>query len=198
MVGYNRLSMSRSSLQPQGRHVVIGVTGHIGAGKTSAAKHLSSAHGFQYLRYSQVLAEWMVHNPEQRAHLQEVGWEVMAGGLQKELNVRLIAQVKPDSNVVVDGLRHPIDYESLHQKFGTRFHLVYIEAPEELRWKRLERRSRFSSRAEFEAADLHPVEQQIDTLKPKAFAIVENKGSLERLYAAMDRVVEQIRDGGSA
>lgn len=190
--------MSQSSPQPQGKRVVIGVTGHIGAGKTSAAKHLNLAHGFQYLRYSQVLAEWMAQDQEKKARLQEVGWEVMAGGLQEELNSRLIAQVGRDVNVAVDGLRHPIDYQSLDRNCAAEFCLVYIEAPVELRWERLMGRSRFHTRAEFQAADSHPVEQQIDALKPRAFAVVNNDGSLHELYAVMDRIVAQIRMGGSA
>src|SRR5260370_18334961 len=88
------------------KRVVIGIAGRIGAGKTSAAKHLSTKHGFQYLRYSQVLAEWMAANPESKAQLQKVGWEVMAGGMQTELHRRLIAQVTPEADAAVDRHRH--------------------------------------------------------------------------------------------
>jgi hypothetical protein len=35
------------------------VTGHIGAGKTSAADYLKSAYGFFYVRYSKVLSDWL-------------------------------------------------------------------------------------------------------------------------------------------
>src|SRR6266849_8986739 len=96
----------------RGHRLVIGVTGRIGAGKTSVAKYLNSRHGFQYLRYSQVLSEWMASDPESKAHLQEVGWKVMAGGMQAELNRRLIEEIKPGSDVAVDGLRHPLDRQT--------------------------------------------------------------------------------------
>src|SRR5258708_40200555 len=88
------------------KRLVIGIAGRIGAGKTSAARYLNTKHGFQYLRYSQVLAEWMAANPESKAQLQSVGWEVMAGGMQAELNRRLLAQIAPGRDAAVDGPRH--------------------------------------------------------------------------------------------
>src|SRR4051812_28167658 len=97
--------------------LVIGIAGRMGAGKTSVAKYLSETHGFQYLRYSQVLVEWLAKDSESRTHLQEIGWKVMAGGMQSELNQRLIGHIIPQGDVVVDGLRHHIDYESLRNSF---------------------------------------------------------------------------------
>lgn len=187
--------MNQTSPQPSDNRIVIGITGHIGAGKTSAAKYLSSGYGYQYLRYSQVLADWMANDPQHRPQLQEVGWKVMAEGLQKELNSRLIQQVKAGVNVAVDGLRHPMDYETLMANFGHQFRLVYLEAPEVVRWKR---KPRFHTIEEFRVADSHPVEQQIDLLKTKAFEVIENDGSLDNLYSAMDKVVKRIELEGAA
>src|SRR5579864_860777 len=96
--------------QKRVNQLVVGVTGRIGAGKTSAAKYLSTAYGFAYVRYSQVLSEWLARDPESKEHLQTVGWEVMGGGMQAELNARVIAAIPPNSNCAVDGLRHPIDF----------------------------------------------------------------------------------------
>src|SRR5258708_39656909 len=110
------------------KRLVIGFAGRIGTGKTSAAKYLNTKHGFQYLRYSQVLAEWKAANPESKAQLQSVGWEVMAGGMQTELNRRLIAQVTLEGDAAIDGLRHIIDQESLSHAFSPSFRLLYIES----------------------------------------------------------------------
>jgi len=79
----------RNSPEPQDKRLIIGVTGRIGAGKTSVATYLSEAHGFFYIRYSQVLSEWKAHNADSKKLLQRVGWEVMGGGMQRELNERL-------------------------------------------------------------------------------------------------------------
>jgi dephospho-CoA kinase len=182
--------------EPQGKRLVIGIAGRIGAGKTSAAKYLSAKHGFQYLRYSQVLAEWMAANPESKSQLQSVGWEVMAGGMQTELNRRLIAQVLPESDVAIDGLRHTIDQESLSEAFSSSFQLLYIDSGAEQRWNHLCGKGRYTSRDIFDAADSHPVEQQIETLRTKAGLVIRNEGSLPGLYTAIDEAITSFRKEG--
>src|SRR4051812_22941576 len=121
-----------NSQKPPDKRLVGGVTGRIGAGKTSVAKYLCEAHGFFYIRYSQVLSEWKAHNADSKKLLQSVGWEVMGGGMQAELNARLIAQIPPTSDSAVDGLRHPIDVDSLTKMFAPRFYLLYINCPQEI------------------------------------------------------------------
>src|SRR6266568_8656149 len=179
------------SQQRQDNHLVIGVTGHIGAGKTSVANYLKSAHGFFYVRYSKVLSDWLAKDPESKAHLQIVGWEVMAGGMQSELNARLIAQIPPQLDCAVDGLRHPIDHESLTKAFPSQFRLLYIECRQEVRWQRV--RKRYVELDGFRHADSHPVEQQIDDLRSKAFAVVENDGTLQDLYSKVEVLVKAIQ-----
>src|SRR5260370_37918609 len=95
--------MARHSQRPQGERLVVGITGRIGSGKTTVGRYLESRYGFQYLRYSEVLAEWLAKDPESKAHLKKVGWEVMAGGMQAELHRRLIARITPDADLAVDG-----------------------------------------------------------------------------------------------
>src|SRR5260370_41941198 len=107
------------------KRLVIGIAGRIGAGKTSAAKYLNTKHGFQYLRYSQVLAEWMAANPESKAQLQKVGWEVMAGGILTELKRPVFEQDPPEGNPAIDGLRNYIDEESPTKAVLATVHFVY-------------------------------------------------------------------------
>ena len=190
--------MPRESTRPANDRAVIGVAGRIGAGKTSAATYLSSKHGFQYLRYSQVLSDWLAKDPESKSRLQEIGWDVMSGGRQTELNSRLIAQVVPGADVAVDGLRHPIDHESLKKHFASSFHLLYIDSPRTERWARLKALGRYSSLELFEAADSHPVEQSIEQLKPSAVIVLQNGGSLQDLHTSLDEVIRKIRIEGHA
>jgi dephospho-CoA kinase len=188
--------MSSLSQRPRDERLVVGIAGRIGSGKTSASKYLSSSYGFQYLRYSQVLSEWLATEPESKIRLQEIGWEVMAGGMQTELNRRLISQVTPDSDVAVDGLRHPIDYASLRNSFLSSFHLVYIDSPQRDRWERLKGRGRYASFESFETADSHPVEQQIESLRANAAVVVSNHRSLEALYVALDEAIKGFKGEG--
>jgi len=184
----------QNSQQRQGDRLVIGITGRIGAGKTSVGKYLESQHGFSYVRYSQVLSDWRAKDPESKAHLQVVGWEVMAGGMQTELNSRLISEVPAESNCAVDGLRHSLDFESLNAAFSPHFFLVYVNSPPEMRWRRLQ--GRYPTLDDFRSADSHPVEQQIEALRARAFSTLDNESSMKNLYSKVDDVLARIRTGG--
>jgi Ni2+-binding GTPase involved in maturation of urease and hydrogenase len=79
--------------------IVVGVAGRIGSGKTAVARHIERDFGFQYLRYSQVLADWLQEDPSDKVRLQLVGGAVMAGTGQHELNSRLISMVDRSRDV---------------------------------------------------------------------------------------------------
>jgi dephospho-CoA kinase len=141
-----------------------------------------------------VLSEWRAKDSDSKKHLQAVGWEVMEGGMQVELNTRLIAQIPPHSDCAADGLRHPIDFDSLTKAFPSHFCLLFIDCAQETRWQRL--RSRYPECEDFARADSHPVEQQIENLRGKAFDSITNDGSLDELYSKIDRLLERIHQGG--
>lgn len=168
--------------------VFIGFVGRMGSGKTSAATYVSSKHDFQYIRYSQVLQKWLAANGEGKDRLQQIGWEVMAAGLQAELNARLIEALDPSRSAAIDGLRHSIDFHSLSSTFGAAFGIVFLEAPEELRYARL--KQRFVSQTEFQEADSHPVEMHIDDFRSLATLKISNESSLKSLYEQLDRWIE--------
>jgi dephospho-CoA kinase len=188
--------MASHSQQPQAERLIVGITGRIGSGKTTVGRHLESRDGFQYLRYSAVLADWLVQDPDSKGHLQTVGWEVMASGRQAELNRRLVERILPEMNVAVDGLRHPLDYETLFSSSPSSFHLLFINSPAQLRFERLNAKGKYVDIAAFKSADSHPVEQQIDLLRAKANIVIENEGSLQNLYAIVDEAVSRFRKEG--
>jgi cytidylate kinase len=176
--------------------VVLGIAGRIGAGKTTVGNYLAERHGFKYIRYSQVLADWRTEQPESREQLQKVGWDVMAGGLQPELNRRLIARIDRTHNWAVDGLRHIVDFESLAAEFSGGFFLVFMECPAELRWEHVKHKGHCPTMAEFQTFDDHPVEHETNNLKEKAYAVVSNLGSRQDLQQEVDSVVGRLAPGG--
>jgi|SRR5450432_231424 len=175
--------------------LVIGITGLMGSGKTTAAEYLAAEHGFSHIRYSHVLADWFKEDPEQKSELQVVGWDVMSGGLQAELNKRLIAKLSPGKDWVVEGLRHRLDHDSLKNAFASSFHLVYIDSPQQARWLRLQKLSRFRTFEEFLLADAHPVEQQIPALKWLAELCIAGGDPLQQLYDPLSKFVALLRKG---
>lgn len=167
--------------------VFIGFAGRIGAGKTSAAKHVSSRYGFQRVRYSQVLQRWRCPGVADRDRLRDAGWEVMAGGLQLELNERLLALLDRSRSAAIDGIRHAIDIDSLSAAFGPAFCMIFIEASAEVRFERL--RSRFRAYREFKDAESHAVESHVEGLKPLAAFAVSNDESLGCFHRRLEEAL---------
>ena len=187
--------MLSNSLPPPDDLLVIGIAGRIGAGKTTAGKYLGSKYGFQYLRYSQVLSNWLANDSRRKPNLQKIGWEVMEKGMQSDLNRRLIAQINPHADAAVDGLRHPLDYESLRNSFPSSFHLLFIESSRTGRWNRKKNQSRYATIDAFKAADAHPVEQQIDSFRDRAGQVIRNEGSLQEFYISLDEAIARLKVG---
>lgn len=170
------------------RHVILGFAGRIGSGKTEAATYLAEKHGIQYLRYSQVLGDWQQVGTDRHA-LREVGRTVMTDGLQRQLNVELLSRVLPNTNVVVDGLRHPIDVDSLSSA-ELQFRLVFLDGSESTRFARL--RSRFCTYEAFSAADQDPVEAHVQELATRADYIISEEGPIELLHTEADRIYREL------
>ncbi len=147
--------------------------------------------GFQYLRYSMILAEWFGIDPADKLRLQEVGGRVMEGPEQRELNRRLIDRIERDRDVAVDGLRHPIDYESLLTEFGKRFFLIFVHTPPSIRFERSQ--DRYTSYEQFLAADSRPVESNIDLLRPLSAATITGAMSVGESIAELRQLVSSFR-----
>jgi dephospho-CoA kinase len=170
----------------------IGISGPIGAGKTTAAKYIAHAYALSYLRYSEVLAEMSVGPPPNRQSLRQSGWEIMSHGLQSSVNQKLLSKIECNVDYVIDGLRHPIDYESLQNR--PPFFLLYIDASPEIRWQRLKSRDELRTWEQFSRADTHPVESYLPILKEKAYKILQNEGSIPKFHAQLDATFQKIRE----
>jgi dephospho-CoA kinase len=172
---------------------VVGFAGPIGAGKTTGAMHLVRSHGFEYVRYSQVLAEWAGNDAGSKSALQATGWRVMSGGLQDQLNEKVLARINPEKDTAVDGLRHLADEAALRRRYAANFCLFYISAPEESRWHRTFATGRFRSLEQFKLADEHDVEQPLRGLRALADGVIDNSGSMDDYLGAIDVVLKAIR-----
>ncbi|GHV83828.1 hypothetical protein AGMMS50212_11680 [Spirochaetia bacterium] len=109
--------------------IVLGLTGTIGAGKTTLAEYLKFKYGFKTLRYSRIICE-IYKCGDDRKTLQTLGAEIARDDeKQKGLSLAMIERIEamPENNYAIDGLRHQLDYETLKQHFGERFVLIYID-----------------------------------------------------------------------
>jgi len=159
---------------------VIGLSGPIAAGKTTAARYLESI-GFHYARYSQVLASLLETEGKSvnRSELQKHGIYVHENLGQRWLGRKLLASLPREGNIVIDGLRFPDDHAFLAETFGPGFRHLYLDAPVELRKHRFETRENLDET--FSHAQAHAVEQKGELLRELAHEVVFNESSLEVL-----------------
>ncbi len=159
----------------RGRRKVIGLSGAISSGKTTAGKYLESL-GYAYGRYSQVLQALLEERaiPVTRESLQQIGEEVYEGFGQRWLGSELIKRMPESGDLVIDGLRHPEDHSFLAESFGSDFLHVHINAPEDVRE---ERYLVEGTTDEFRRAVAHPVEANIPALAALAHATIGNAGT---------------------
>jgi predicted nuclease with RNAse H fold/dephospho-CoA kinase len=165
-----------------GSRRVIGLSGYIASGKTTAGRFLEQK-GYAYGRFSLVLRDMLQERNIKvtRQSLQEIGEEVYENQGQRWLCKQLVERLPKEGNIVIDGLRHPEDHSFMVEKFGPDFIHIFIEAPEQVR--RLRYIAEGGSEIEFESAMKHPVEGHISilaTLANKTVINVSTKGEFEK------------------
>jgi uncharacterized protein YprB with RNaseH-like and TPR domain/predicted nuclease with RNAse H fold/dephospho-CoA kinase len=165
----------RPETNPWAKRKVVGLSGPISSGKTTAGEYLKSR-GFAYGRYSQVLEALLEERgiPVSRESLQEIGEEVYSGLGQRWLGAELIKRLPKSGDLVIDGLRHPEDHSFLAEKFGPGFLHIAIEAPDVVRRHRYIHEGPVE---EFDRASIHTVESHIPTLTQLAHVTVSNAGT---------------------
>ena len=180
--------------------IILGLTGEMVSGKGTVAKYICEKYGANAssYRFSTILRDILnrVHVEQTRENLQRVS-EVMRKNFGEDLMARAMAlDVQKDTRqiVVIDGIRRLPDIKYLQEL--SEFKLVYLEADVEERYKRLIIRNenaddstktleQFKSDLEAEA------ESQIRGLKKDANYVIDNNGSLDELYAQVDRIISE-------
>jgi hypothetical protein len=108
-----------TTLHARGKRSVIGLSGPIAAGKTTAGDFLKLS-GFHYGRFSLVLADILCERgiKPSRESLQQIGEEVNKNPGQRWLGQELVRRLPDDGDLVIDGLRFPEDHAFLVETFG--------------------------------------------------------------------------------
>jgi predicted nuclease with RNAse H fold/uncharacterized protein YprB with RNaseH-like and TPR domain/dephospho-CoA kinase len=165
---------------------VIGLSGPIAAGKTTAARILEQ-YSFSYGRFSQVLAQILQLRsmPVTRETLQELGQQIHVQPGQRWLCQQLLNQLPVSGNIVVDGLRHPDDHAYLTERYGPAFVHLRVDTRDALRQERY--RSQGGTDEDFALASTHQVEANVSKLGTLAHVVIENDHDLGALERAIFR-----------
>jgi uncharacterized protein YprB with RNaseH-like and TPR domain/predicted nuclease with RNAse H fold/dephospho-CoA kinase len=175
--------------------VVVGISGRICAGKTTAAQSLERQ-GFAYSRFSMVIDDEIraAGGVLDRQSRQAVGEEIHRVKGQRWLCEKVLEKVAGKRLIVIDGLRFPEDHAFLTETFGARFLHVHLLASTELRQMRYQDTQQ--GPVSFDEADRQPVESKIGLLEQLAHRSVTNNGSIAELEKELGVAVKAIwKDG---
>ena len=172
--------------------LVVGISGHISAGKTTGAQMLESQH-FAYSRFSMVIDDEIraIGGHLDRKTRQAVGDEIHHVKGQRWLCEKVLEKVAGRSLVVIDGLRFPEDHAFFTETFGSRFLHVHIQAATDVR--RLRYEAIKQGMVLFDDADKQPVESKIHLLGELAHVIVTNDGPISELEEKLELAVKTKR-----
>jgi uncharacterized protein YprB with RNaseH-like and TPR domain/predicted nuclease with RNAse H fold/dephospho-CoA kinase len=156
---------------------VVGLSGPIAAGKTTAGNFLKSR-GFYYGRFSMVLEDLLRERGLQvsRQALQQIGEEVNKNGKQRWLCKKLVQMLPNEENLAIDGLRHPEDHAFLTETFGHAFLHIHIVSPENTRLGRYIIDG--GTKEEFIEANSHQVESNVPKLSSLARIVLDNASDM--------------------
>jgi predicted nuclease with RNAse H fold/dephospho-CoA kinase len=166
---------------------VVGISGRICAGKTSAARFLERQ-GFAYTRFSLVVDDEIAKlgGKPDRESRQQIGLEINRTKGQRWLCEQVLAPVGAQPLIVVDGLRFLEDRAFLVERFGSRFLHMHVTAPTNLRRERYSE----SDGSSFNDADAQPVEGEVNRLGTLAALAVDNSATLDNLCDTVEYAVE--------
>ena len=168
---------------------VIGLSGQIGAGKTTVSEYLKTK-GYTYTRYSQTLKNLLEKEggAPSRTNLQEYGWRVHKEKGQRWLGKKVITSLNNKQYALIDGLRFPEDHALMVETFGPAFQHFHIISRESERAKRVEQRN--LDDIGLNTAKNHPVEKGIEQLEKVADRVICNDETIDCLYSKIDNILD--------
>ncbi len=180
--------------------MILGISGPYGAGKGEAIAFLRER-SFYALSLSDVIRDELRlrGESETRERMIETGNAMRAAGGPAALAERLLAQLLPDRNYVVDSIRHPAEVEAL-RRAGSGFRLLWVDADEATRVERLRRRGRSGDPGTLdelrrlegrELASGDPAGQQLLAVRELSDFHVRNDGDLPALHRVLQGVLER-------
>ena len=191
----NYLVVPSVAEKPQ-KPIILGLTGSIGAGKTTLAEYLKFKHGFRMLGYSKIIRK-LYKCEDDRNTLQTLGAKIAKDpDSQKALSLALIEQISLEAeyNYVIDGLRHLADYETLKGHFAERFTLVYIDSSFSNTYNRYKKRyAPKLSKEGFKEIVNHESERDIFQLSFKAgTSFFENNGTYKEYFETFENTFKEL------
>lgn len=178
--------------------LILGITGEMGSGKGTIAKHVNLEHKGSVHKFSTILRDVLdrLYLEQSRDNMQALstiirktyGEDILAKGMYHD------AQNDEHELVIVDGVRRMSDITFLKEL--PHFKLIYVDADIQNRYERIVKRGENpddakKTFAEFQKAHEDESEIQIRDLKNYANYIVNNDGVYADLYKQVDEIIKE-------
>ena len=180
------------------KKVVLGITGELLSGKTTAAAFYVEKFGAKHLRFSKLLDEILdvLGLPIVRKHEQDLAVMLKEQFGDAVLVNALIENARSSGHhfVVFEGIRKKEEIEALRELKGFKF--VFIKSSLESRYKRSQQRKEKVGENEetfeqFKERQKHSADADLPSLEQYADFIITNNSSREEFIAQLTKVVAQ-------
>lgn len=178
--------------------LILGFTGQMASGKSTAASYLKKKYGATSHRFSTVLRDILkrAHLEQNRENLQTIS-RILRQNFSEEILAKSIAEdVKKDNSdlIIIDGIRRPSDVTYLNEVPG--FVLVNMKSEMGKRFERITNRNENPDDSkktleEFKKEHEAEPEQKIEEVASGAKEIIDNSGSVEELHKQLDEIIEK-------
>ena len=180
--------------------MILGVTGYFAAGKDTCAAFLEEQ-GYHHVSLSQLLRDELQRRGEEinLPNLTAVGNELRNQHGHGVLARLALEKLEQQQYAVVTSIRHPDEVKTLREGCAT-FAMIFVDAPQEVRFARSQDRSRegdFPTLEEFAAAEQSqrdgqgPATQQLDACRKMADRVLHNGSTRE---AFLQQIREALTD----
>ena len=180
--------------------VILGLVGQFAGGKDVIKKYLGKKYNAEECRFSTPLRDVVrrLEISESRENLQKIS-TILRASFGEDLLAKVIAvdASKLDSEIViVDGVRRIADIKYL--KDLPNFYLVKIEADSKIRYERMKNRNenvgdKDKTFAQFMVDQNNEADKEIPIVMSNAKFSIDNSGTLEELYAQVDKIISNIK-----
>ena len=179
---------------------IIGVTGTFCSGKDTIADYLVK-NGFFYLSLSDLVREECLRRNcyNGRDDLIRVANELRQNHGFGILAKMALERIEEKEKVVIASIRNPGEVEEF--KKNINFFMINVEAPIEIRYKRVQQRGKiddevnfekFKAQEDFERKGSGP-QQQLDKVASMADYTIINDGTVDDLNKKIDQILSKIK-----
>jgi dephospho-CoA kinase len=181
--------------------MIIGLTGTISSGKSTVAQILVKK-GFEHHTYSDILRREAKKRSiiATRINLQKLGNQIKKESKNFGILSKLIIENSKSEKIIADGIRTVDEIKEL--KKYPNSHVIAVDAPQIIRFKRLAKRKRTGDPLtfkEFKKIDDHENEglskgQEINKCISKADFVINNSEDINKLKKEIDSILTRVKN----